>query len=204
MKAILALGIFAVAALPLPGQAAPVLGLAAAAKSLVAGRCLADLDSGEARKSIRGTTALWTELSLQEPGASPALGASLALDLKVTDLEGQLRDAGIKVMDPKKRSLAMGLRPTLVLSLLYAPKGSEGNVSDFYVVTVRATQDVTPLGGPRVRMTTWLKSGGAIQASGDPAIDAEAIRASARASVLAFIGVAQDHGSGPDDEGSSK
>lgn len=163
-----------------------------AAANMLAKRCLAELSGANARKSIRGTKALWIQLSLQKPAQTPGLD-SLEADLKLTDLEGQLRSAGFRLMNPKKPSLALGLRPTLVLSVYYAPKGSEGNNMDFYLVSVSAMQDVTPLGGTTTSMTTWVKSGDVIASTGNVSRDVAAIRASARACVMAFINVAQDN-----------
>jgi hypothetical protein len=189
------------AALALCGTAlaagmAPATALDLAAHGLLARHLMAELGNANARRSVRGTKALWIEMSLQKPGESPALD-SLAADLRLTDLEGQLRAAGFRLMDPKKRSLALGLRPTLVLSVLYAPKGSEGNDVDFYLVLAKATQDVTPLGGLRMTMTTWLKAGEPIASTGDTAKDVDAIRAAARACVMAFIDTAQDNDTAP-------
>ena len=142
------------------------VGLEAGARSLLAKRFILDLGSADARRSIRGTRELWTDLSLQKFSTVVAMD-SLQADLKLTDMEGQLRSAGFKLMDPNKRSLAMGLRPTLILSVLYAPKGTEGNQVDEYLVTAAATQDVTPLGGDKLSMTTWLKAGDPIASSGN-------------------------------------
>jgi hypothetical protein len=159
-----------------------------AAKGLLADHYVAEQSDADACRSIRGTRELWTNLSLQRPVASDVVD-SLAADLRMTDMEGQLRDAGLKVMDPAKRSLALGLRPTLDLVVLYSPKGAGGNPSEFYLVLARVTQDVTPLGGKRISMSTWMKSGKPIPVTLDAQKDVEAIRASARFCVLAFIDV---------------
>jgi hypothetical protein len=151
-----------------------------------------ELGSASAKRSIRGTKALWTELRVQTASKTDAF-ESMKADLKTTELEGQLRSAGLRIMDPKRRSLALGLRPTLVLSVYYVPKGSEGNDSDFYLVTACATQDVTPLGGDKLSMTTWLKAGDVIASSGHVDEDIAAIRASAKACVMSFIDTAQDN-----------
>jgi hypothetical protein len=172
------------------------MGLDAVTRGLLGKRTLMELSSADARRSIRGTKALWTELIFQKPSNAAAF-ESLALDLKTTDLEGQLRSAGFRLMDPKKRSLALGLRPTLLLSVLFTPKGAEGNNFDFYLVMAKATQDVTPLGGTTMSMTTWMKVGDAIASTGDIPKDIEAIRASARACVMDFIDVAQDNDQAP-------
>jgi hypothetical protein len=163
-----------------------------AATNMLARRCLAELEGANARKSIRGSKALWIQVSLQKPADTPGMD-SLEADLKLTDLEGQLRSAGFKLMDPQKRSLALGLRPTLALSVSYVPKGTQGNDRDFFLVVASALQDVVPLGGSKMSMTTWLKSGAAIAATGDASKDVASIRASARACVAAFIAVAQDN-----------
>lgn len=180
------------------GTLAPDLtGLDNAAANMLAKRCVVELQGANARKSIRGAKALWTQLNLQKPGQGLGMD-SLEADLKLTDMEGQLRSAGFKLMDPKKRSLALGLRPTLILSVYYSPKGTEGNDTDFYLVVASAMQDVTPLGGDKMTMTTWLKAGNVIPATGHIAKDVDAIRASARACVMAFINVAQDNEQAPE------
>lgn len=159
--------------------------------SVLAKQMLADMSSAEARRSIRGAKSVWTQLIVEKAAKSPGLD-SLEADLKSTDMEGQLRDAGFKVMDPQRKSLALGLRPTVVLSVLYRPKGTEGSDSDFYLVTVRAVQDLNPLGGETITQTTWAKVGEPIVSTGDVVKDVAAIRASAREAVLAFIKTAQD------------
>jgi hypothetical protein len=184
-------------ALPALSQGAgpAIVSLDTASKSLIGTHFVNDLSASGAKKSVRGTKALWTALSVQKPAANPEFD-SLESDLKNTDLEGQLRDAGFRIMDPKKRSLAIGLRPTLVLTLRFIPKGALGNDTDFYLVMAEATQDVTPLGGDKISMTTWLKVGEPIPSSGHSRDDIDAIRASAKACVRAFIDTAQDNDAG--------
>jgi hypothetical protein len=164
-----------------------------AAQRLMGRQALRDITSPKARKTVRGASSVWTDVVVQKPEASAASAfANLEADLKLTDVEGQLRDAGFKVMDPKKRSLAIGLRPTLSLMVLRSPKGADGNAQGFYLVVANAVQDVQPLGGSTVSMVTWAQLGDPIAFSGDDHKDIDAIRLSAREVVKAFIRAAQD------------
>jgi len=177
--------------LPLAGLAASAVPLEDSASMLAAKQVLHDLSGDKGKKSIRGDTALWTDVVVQKPAENSAF-TSLELDLKSTDVDGQLREAGFKLMAPNKRSLAVGLRPTLVLMVLRAPAGSLGNDKAFYLVMANAVQDATPLGGVTQSMTTWTKAGEPILSSGDDHKDIDAIRLSARACVKSFILAAQD------------
>ncbi|HTB35283.1 MAG TPA: hypothetical protein VNZ54_10080 [bacterium] len=168
--------------------AGPAPAMAAAAKRIVSERLAAPLTGDAGRQSIRGTKALWVQVLLQ--GGVDKMPA-LESDLRRSDLEGQLRDEGFRVMDPAKRSLAIGLRPTLVLLVFYSPADPAAGTAAFYVVLANANQECTPLGGDSVTLTTWATSGDPIPASADPAADAEAIRASARACVHAFVEAAK-------------
>ena len=179
------------AAWALPATSAPIKSGDAAVSALLCRQFSMELTGADARRSIRGTKSLWTQLSLQKPEKSPAMD-SLEADLRLTDMEGLLRSAGFKIMDPKKRSLALGLRPTLVLSVYYIPSAAGAGDKDLYLVTARATQDVVPLGGSTLSMTTWMQRGEAIESTGDIHKDIDAIRASARDCVNAFISAAQD------------
>jgi hypothetical protein len=153
----------------------------------------ASLEREEARRSIRGSRELWTQLNLQVPDADkdPAL-ASLEADLRLTDLEGQLREAGLRLLPAKKTSLALGLRPTLVLTVQFVPKGSEGNEQGFYWVMAEALQDVTPLGGEVVTLPTWAMLSDPVPGTGDLAQDISVVRAAARACVKGFITAAKE------------
>ena len=172
----------------LPAETKP---LEPAVAAVAARYLMADLSGTEARKSIRGTKALWVQVAVQKPSDSTGFD-SLEADLKLTDMTGQLHASGFKIMDPAKRSLALGLRPTLILNVLYCPKGTEGSNESFYLVLARATQDVLPLGGITVTMTTWVKVSETIPASGDSGMDVAAIRSAARSLVASFISVAKD------------
>ena len=164
-----------------------------AAQRLMGRQALRDVTSDKAKKTVRGATAVWTDVVVQKPEAGGASAFSnLEADLKLTDVEGQLRNAGFKVMDPKKRSLAIGLRPTLSLMVLRSPKGADGNAQGFYLVVANAVQDVQPLGGSVVSMVTWAQLGDPIAFSGDDHKDIDAIRLSAREVVKDFIRAAQD------------
>lgn len=165
--------------------------LSLAGKNFLGRHYLAELDSNDARDSILGTKSLWIELSFQA-GAKAKDLAGLEGDLKEVELEGQLEDAGLKVLDPKKKSLALtGQRPTLILSILYFPKTKEGNDAEFYLVWAKAIQEMSPLGGKKVTLTSWAKLQPPVLASGDAAKDREAIRAAAKASVKEFVDIAQ-------------
>ncbi len=164
-------------------------GVTEAVNSMLAGRSLDDLGSETARSSIRGTKALWVELNFQKAAQSPAMD-NLKADLKLTDMEGQLRSAGFRIMDPQKKSLALGKRPTLALSVVFVAKGGALK-TDFYLLLAEAVQDVVPLGGSKLSMTTWLRASDPIASSGDVQKDVGAIRAAARAAVLAFIETAK-------------
>lgn len=174
--------------LMLGAEAAP--GPQAVIERLLGRQFLRDLGGDKAKRSIRGTRALWVDLSVQKPDNSEAF-KGIEADLKASDIEAQLKEAGLRVMDPKKRSLAIGLRPTLSLMVLRSPSGAEGLDKGFYVVVASAIQDVTPLGGDTLSTPTWVKAGEAIVFSGDDLKDAGAIRAAARALVGAFIDAAR-------------
>ena len=163
--------------------------------ALLSKQLLKVLGGAQAKKSIRGTRALWVDLIVQKPVTGTAAD-SLEADLRLTDMEGQLRDAGFKIMDPKKRSLALGLRPTLQLNVLYEPAGGDSPKA-FYLVTAHASQDVTPLGGDTCTMITWLNCSPPIPSSNDLHVDADPIRSSARACVRAFIEAAKDSDEAP-------
>jgi hypothetical protein len=180
----LALGLFAGPA----WSADPSPAMAAAAQRMVSDRLLAGVTGDPGRQSIHGAKALWVQVLLQ--GGMDSM-PDLESDLRSSDLEGQLRDAGFRVMDPAKRSLALGLRPTLVLVVFYSPANPATGAGAFYLVLANANQECTPLGGDPVTLTTWATAGDPIPASGAPATDAHAIRASARACVRAFIDAAQ-------------
>ena len=175
-----------------PAPASPSA-LQSAAERLVGRQVLRDMTSEKSRKTIRGAKALWMDVVIQKPTEDAGAFSSLEADLRTTDMEGQLRDAGFRVMDPKKKSLAMSLRPTLVLMVLRSPQGAEGLDKGFYVVTANAVQDCTPLGGTVFSTATWIKIGDPIAFSGDDHKDIDAIRLSARACVKAFIDAAQDN-----------
>src|SRR5258706_11101241 len=125
---------------------------------------LRDLSGLDGKKTIRGAKALWTQVVVQK-FSEDAAAATLESDLKLADMEAQLRKAGLKIMDPAKRSLALGLRPTLVLKVLFEPKGGLVAEQGFYLVLTSASQDVTPLAGEKETMTTWFKATGPIPAS---------------------------------------
>ena len=198
MKTML-LSLFVFALLPCVGSyaATPNSALDQATNSLMGRRFMQDLSSASAKRSIRGTKALWTALKIQKPENSEDFDR-MESDIRATELEGQLKNAGFKIMDPNKHSLALGLRPTLVLSVYFIPKAAMGNTLDVYLVTAEATQDVTPLGGDKISMTTWLKVGTPITSTGNTLADIEAIRDSAKACVRTFIDTAQDNDTTPD------
>jgi hypothetical protein len=162
--------------------------MATAAAHMVSDRLLADMTGDAGRQTIRGTKALWVQVLLQ--GGMTGM-PDLESDLRRSDLEGGLRDQGFRVMDPAKRSLAMGLRPTLVLLVFYSPANEVTGAGAFYLVLANANQECTPLGGDPVTMTTWATAGDPIPASADPAVDAQAIRASARQCLKAFVAAAR-------------
>jgi hypothetical protein len=190
MKVLMLAVCFCLCRCALPAAASPG-SLEAAVNGVVLRHLLGDLRGADAKKSIRGAKALWIQVGLQKPLGSTDMN-NLEKDIKLTEVEGPLRNAGFKIMDPKKRSLALGLRPTLFLNVLFCPKGTEGNEQDFYLLLIRASQNVLPLGGETVTLTTWMKLGEAIPSAGDKLKDIDAIRASARSLVASFINVAQD------------
>jgi hypothetical protein len=157
------------------------------AMQLFGRQILSDLNGDLAGASIRGTKALWIDAVIQSPVSSTAF-ANLEADLKSSDMEGLLIAAGLKVMDPKKRSFATGLRPTLEVMILRSPQGATGSDQGFYLVITSALQDVKPLGGDEAQsMITWCTTGAPIPFSGDDDKDVAAIRSSARDGVTAFI-----------------
>jgi hypothetical protein len=181
------LSLLALLALAAPAAARP---LADRVNELLVQRLVDGIRGDSGADSLRGTKALWVDVVVQK-GISSAPGlASLEADLRQTDLEGRLRDAGFKVMDPKRRSLALGLRPTLALTVLYSPAGPGSDDKAFYLVLASATQQCKPLGGDELTLTTWAETGQPILALGD-ARDVDAIRAAARDRVKAFIDAAQ-------------
>ena len=170
-----------------PGDASSTA-MAAAAGHMVSDRLLADMTGEPGRQTIRGTKALWVQVLLQ--GGTAGM-PDLESDLRRSDLEGGLREQGFRVMDPAKRSLAMGLRPTLVLLVFYSPANPVTGAGAFYLVLANANQECTPLGGEAVTMTTWAKAGEPIPATSNSAADASAIRASARQCLKAFVAAAR-------------
>jgi hypothetical protein len=159
------------------------------AERLIGRQLMTDLTGSQAKRSIRGATAVWTQVMVQGSAAVPM--ASLNADLRTTDLEGQLRDAKFRLMDPDKKSLAIGLRPTVVLSVLFVPKDA-WTPTAYYLVTIRALQDAKPLGGDTITMATWINVHDPVPATGVAATDTEAVRAAARDCVKTFIEVTQD------------
>ena len=167
-----------------PTPAPPAAAMTEAARRIVADRLTAGVMGEPGRQSVHGTRALWVQVLLQ--GGLEGM-PDLESDLRRSELEGQLRDQGFRVMDPAKRSLAMGLRPTLVLVVFYSAANPATGAGAFYLVLANANQECTPLGGDPVTLTTWAAAGDPIPATGDSAGDAHSIRASARACVRAFI-----------------
>jgi hypothetical protein len=159
------------------------------AERLIGRQLMVDLTGSQAKRSIRGASAVWTQVMVQGSAAVPM--ASLAADLKTTDLEGPLRDAKFRLMDPDKKSLAIGLRPTIVLSVLYVPKDAL-TVAPYYLVTIRALQDAKPLGGDTITLATWINVHDPVPATGVASTDTEAVRVAARECVKTFIQVTQD------------
>jgi hypothetical protein len=159
------------------------------AAKIAAARLLDGVTGAAGLKSLRGAKAAWDEVLVQK-GLETTM-PSLETDLKTTDVEGALRTAGFRVMDPKKRSLAVGLRPTLSVVVIFQPKGPDSD-KDFYLVLTSAAQDCAPLGGPAQSMVTWAKISDAIVSSGDTQKDIEAIRSAARDGVKTFIDASQE------------
>jgi hypothetical protein len=193
MKSLLSLALALLAFTPLaaaPKSEAPDMD--SAAVRLLGRQLVRDVTSEKARKTVRGTHSLWVDVVVQKPEESSAF-ANLEQDLKLTDLEGTLRNEGFKVMDPKKKSLAVGLRPTLVLMVLRSPAGAEGVSQGFYLVVASAVQDVTPLGGSTFSTVTWAKYAQPVLFSGDEHKDVDNIRIAAREAVKAFVNAAQDN-----------
>jgi hypothetical protein len=186
----LALGLLAAPAWSAGTAPAPdtATAMATAASHMVSERLLADMTGEPGRLSIRGTKALWVQVLLQ--GGMDGM-PDLESDLRRSDLEGGLREQGFRVMDPAKRSLAMGLRPTLVVLVFYSPANPVTGAGAFYLVLANANQDCTPLGGDQVTMTTWAAVGDPIPATANSAADASAIRASARKCLKAFVAAAR-------------
>jgi hypothetical protein len=157
---------------------------------LLVQRLLAGVTGQAGADSLRGTKDLWVDVVVQDGVAKAPGMASLATDLRQSDLEGRLRDGGFRVMDPTRRSLALGLRPTLALTVLYSPAGSGPDDKAFYLVLASATQQCTPLGGAEQTLVTWADAGTAIPALGN-AHDVDAVRAAAQARVTDFIAAAK-------------
>ena len=181
--------IFVCAALLAWGAALPASTPMDAAAKIASARLLDGVLGAPGLKSIRGATAAWDEVLVQK--GIEATMPSLETDLKTTDVEGALRDAKFRVMDPKKRSFAVGLRPTLSVVVIYQPKSPESD-KDFYLVITSASQDCSPLGGSTQSMVTWAKVSEPLLGSGDTQKDIEAIRGAARAGVKAFLDAAQE------------
>jgi hypothetical protein len=168
----------------------PALALEGAPAELAGKQILSELSSSKATASIFGTTQLWTDIVLQTPKDDPAF-QTLNDDIQNSDLEAQLQASGFKVMDPAKHSWARGLRPTLEIMVLRAPVNYLGSASGFYLVMASAIQDVKPLGADHpVSLATWCHVGEALPLSGDSHKDVDAIRASVRQCVRAFIDAA--------------
>ena len=178
------------AAVPAVAEMAPT-NLDMAATQLVARQLVRDLSGEKAERTIHGDKALWISLVVQKPENSNAF-LNLEADLKDTDVAAQLRDAHFRVMDPKKKSLAVGLRPTLEIMVLRSSPGAQNGDKGFYVVLADVLQDCRPMGGDLASMTTWIKIGDPIAFSGEDPKDINAIRVSARSCVKAFIDAAQD------------
>ncbi len=94
-----------------------------AAAKIAAARLLDGVTGAAGMKSLRGAKAAWDEVLVQK--GMEATMPSLETDLKTTDVEGALRTADFRIMDPKKRSLAVGLRPTLSVVVIFQPKGPD-------------------------------------------------------------------------------
>jgi hypothetical protein len=165
----------------------------AAVQSLVGRQLLAQVTGTEAKRSVRGTSSLWTQVLVQKGANSPAL-ETLESDLRLTEMEAPLRDEEIGILDPKAQPLSLGSKPTLVLNVYFVPKHSLGSDQDFYLVTLRAIQDVRigALGSLKMTLTTWMKVGAPIPSAGNAGEDAAAIRRSAREAVGAFIKAVHD------------
>jgi hypothetical protein len=172
------------------GVPAPLL--EPAMRSSVSRPLLAALHGEEAKRSIRGCKKLWVQVNLVLADKDPAQ-ASLTTDLRLSDLEGGLRQAGFSLLAAKDNSLALGLRPTLVLTVQFVPKGTEGNGDGLYWVMLEALQDVTPLGGEVVTLPTWAALSKPILATDDHAQDIAAVRSEARGCIQAFIIAAQEN-----------
>jgi hypothetical protein len=184
----LALGLGLLAGTAWSAGPAPDAAMAPAAERMALEHLTAGVTGEAGRRSIRGTKALWVQVLLM--GGTEGM-PDLEMDLRRSDMEGQLRDQGFRVMDPAKRSLAIGLRPSLVLVVFYSPANQATGTGAFYVVQAKADQQCTPLGGDETTLTTWASNGDPLPASGNAAADAEAIRASARDCVKAFIDAAK-------------
>ena len=169
--------------------AASPRGMEPSAERLIGRQLITDLTGSQAKRSIRGATAVWTQVMVQGTSTEPM--PSLEADLRTTDLEGPLRDAKFRLMDPEKKSLAIGLRPTVVLSVVYVGKDAY-TASPYFLVSVRALQDAKPLGGETITLATWISVHAPVPATGSIDNDTEAIRAAARESVKEFISVTQD------------
>jgi hypothetical protein len=167
--------------------------LDASVQSLVGRQLMANLTGSEARRSIRGTTSLWTQVLVQKATNGPAL-ENLEADLRLTEMEAPLRDAELQILEAKDQPLALGSKPTLVLNVYFVPKHSLGSEQDFYLVTLRAFQDLRSgaLGGAKMSLCTWMKVGEPITSIGNAGEDAAAIRHSAREAVGAFIKAVKD------------
>lgn len=173
------------------GMSLPAWALEGAPAELAGKQILSELSGSKATASIFGTTQLWTDVVLQTPKDDPAF-QTLSDDIQNSDLEAQLQASGFKVMDPAKHSWARGLRPTLEIMVLKAPANYLGSPSGFYLVMASAIQDVKPLGADHaISLSTWCHSGEALPLSGDSHKDVDAIRASVRQCVRAFIDAAE-------------
>lgn len=161
-----------------------------AAQGIASTWLLTDMTGAAGGASIAGVKDLWTDVVLQKGIGGPGM-ATLAADLNALEVKGQLRHAGFRVMDPEKRSLAFGMRPTLEIAVFYAPQSAPDSRPAFYEVVATARQECKPLGGSKISLVTWAKIGDPIQASGDDGKNADAIRASVRDGVKAFIDAAR-------------
>jgi hypothetical protein len=173
--------------------AAPSGPMDLAVQSLLGRQYLHDLTNGEANHSIRGVQSLWTQVLVQRASKSPAL-ETLEADLRLSEMEGPLRDAGLEILDAKDQPLSLGSKPTLVLNVYFMPKASQQAPQDFYLVTLRAVQEVRvgALGSLKRSLTTWMKVSEPLPSLGDAGNDAAAIRKAARGAVASFINAVKD------------
>lgn len=159
---------------------------------LASRQLLSEILGAPGQKTIRGAKSVWVDVIVQKRADTPAM-KTLEEDLRMTALEGQLRKAGFRMLQDGKKSIAPGPKPTVTVMVLHAlPRALGDNAKAVYLVLVCAKLDISCMSSDGKPLITWAKVGEPILSDGDDLKDADAIRASAKAGVQAFIDAAKD------------